>query len=197
MNVSDIHVVHRTVVLELSVVPTAAFIALTSIAVAIVDPAVETYMRTPVAFIESVSAMVPAPIAWGPEETGLRSHDPRARHPVIIAVAVSPVAGCPEITLGGHGRLLIHRQRRRAKRNGYSNLRERCRGDGQHYEREQQRTNGGDDTHMIPLCRSSLACPVTLYCCGLRGWRGTIPDETYCTLRLANGSGMTFSLWES
>ncbi len=60
VNVRDIHVVHRTVVLELSVVPTAAFIALTAVAVAIVDPAVETYVRTPVAFIESVSAVSPA-----------------------------------------------------------------------------------------------------------------------------------------
>jgi hypothetical protein len=34
---------------------------------------------------------------------------------------------------------------------------------------------------------------MVLYCCGLRGWRGPFPGETYCTLASpANGSVMNF-----
>jgi hypothetical protein len=47
VNVGDVHVVHRTVVVKLSVLPTSAFIALTKASVAITDPAAETYCRTP------------------------------------------------------------------------------------------------------------------------------------------------------
>jgi len=114
VNVGDVHVVHRTVVLELSVVPTAAFIAPTAVAVAIVDSAVETNVLTPIALIESEPAAAPTPIARRPEEPRLRSHDPGTGHPIVIAVGVSPVARGPEITLGGDGWLLIHRQRGRA-----------------------------------------------------------------------------------
>jgi hypothetical protein len=113
VTVGDVYVIHRAVVLELSVVPTAAFIAPAAVAVAIIDPAIETDVRTPVALIESVSAVAPAPIAWGPEETGSRRHYPRTWHPVIIALAVGPVSRCPDVTLLGARRLLIHRQRRR------------------------------------------------------------------------------------
>jgi hypothetical protein len=114
VNVGDVNIIHRAVVLELSVVPAAAVIAVTAVAVAIVDPAIEAYVRTPVTLIESVSAVAPAPIAWSPEEPGSRSHYPRTWYPIIIAFAVSPVSRGPDVTLGGTRRLLIHRQRRRA-----------------------------------------------------------------------------------
>jgi len=113
VNVGDVHVIHRAVVFELSVVPAATLITFTAVTEAVIDPAIETDLRTPVAFIESKSAATPAPIAWSPEETGLRSHDPRTWHKEVTAVTVRPVARCPEITLGRDGRLLVHRQRRR------------------------------------------------------------------------------------
>lgn len=114
VNVGDVHVVHRTVVGELSVVPAPALVTLTGVAVAIVDSAIETYVRTPVALIESISAVAPTPITWGPEEADLRGHDPRAWHPVVIALAVSPVPRCPDIALGGEGWLLVDGQRWRS-----------------------------------------------------------------------------------
>ena len=57
VNVGDVNIIHRAVVLELSVVPAAAVIAVTAVAVAIVDPTIEAYVRTPVTLIESVSAV--------------------------------------------------------------------------------------------------------------------------------------------
>src|ERR1700680_763947 len=137
-NVGDVHVVHRTIVGEASVVPAPAFITLPGVAVAIIDSAVETYVRTPVAIIEDISVVIPTPIAWGPQETDFRSHDPRTWHPVIIALvlAVSPVPRGPDVTLGGGGRLLVYGQRRRGDRNGYTDLRKRCCRHGEHYNCE-------------------------------------------------------------
>jgi hypothetical protein len=108
VNVGDIHVVRRTVVVKLSVLPTSTFIALTKVSVAVTDPAVETYMRTPVAIIENISVVVPTPIARSPEETDFRSHDPCTRYPVVVVLGVSPVPRRPDITIAGDGRLLVH-----------------------------------------------------------------------------------------
>src|SRR6266851_573768 len=55
VNVGDVHVVHRTVVEKLSVLPTSALIAVTKVSIAVTDPAIETYLRTPVALIENKS----------------------------------------------------------------------------------------------------------------------------------------------
>src|ERR1039458_2880065 len=49
VHVGDVHVVHRTVVEKVSAVPTPAFVTLTEIAEAVIDPAVEAYVRTQVA----------------------------------------------------------------------------------------------------------------------------------------------------
>ncbi len=103
VNVGDVHVIHRTVVFELSVIPATSFIALTAVAEAIIDPAIEADVRTPVAFIEGKGAAVPTPVTGGPEITGLRSHDPRARHEEVTVRAVGPVARRPEIALSGEG----------------------------------------------------------------------------------------------
>jgi len=109
VNVGDVHVVHRTVVVKLSVLPTAALIALTKVSVAITNSAVEAYLRTPIAFIENVSVAAPTPIGWSPEIAGFGRHHPRTRHPVIIVVIISvcPVPGCPQIALAGTERLLV------------------------------------------------------------------------------------------
>src|SRR5713226_7421735 len=101
VDVRDVHVGHRTVVVKPSAVPSSAFITATEITVAIADPAIETYMRTPVAVIENKAAATPTPVAWGPKQTDLRSDHPRARHPVVIIVRISPVPRCPEITFAG------------------------------------------------------------------------------------------------
>src|ERR1017187_1864142 len=125
VDVGDVHVVHGTVVKKVSAVPTPAFVTLAEIAEAVIDPAVEAYVRTP--------------IGWSPQETDFRRHHPCARHPVVIAdvVIVGPVARCPEITVPRTKRLLIDRQGGRAEPNGHADLRERCCRHRQHDEREQ------------------------------------------------------------
>src|SRR5208282_6064763 len=155
VNDGDVHVVHGTVIEKVSAVPTAAFKACTEIAEAVIDPAIEAYVRTPVAVIENKSIAAPTPIGWSPQETDFRRHHPCARHPVVIAdvVIVSPVARCPEITVPRTKRLLIDTQRGRAEPNGHADLRTRCGRQRQEVEREQSSEQRGEqqrtkNTHM-------------------------------------------------
>src|ERR1700674_3213731 len=62
VNVRDVHVVHRAVVVESSVIPISTLIADTTIAEAVVDATVEADMRTPVAAIPSIGVAAPTPI---------------------------------------------------------------------------------------------------------------------------------------
>src|ERR1022692_3336607 len=125
VNAGDIHVVHRTVVVKLSVLPTSALIAGTTIAKAVVDPTVEADLRTPVTVIPAVGVAAPAPITGSPEQTNLGSHHPRTRHPEVAFIPICPVAGRPDITGGGHHGLCVHRQRGRSDRDRNRELRER------------------------------------------------------------------------
>jgi hypothetical protein len=66
VNVGDVDVVYRTIVVEAVVIPTSALITFPEVAIAITDPAIEANVRTPVAFIESIPAVAPTPITWCP-----------------------------------------------------------------------------------------------------------------------------------
>jgi hypothetical protein len=125
VNAGDVHVVHRTVVVKLSVLPTSALIAETTIAKAVVDPTVEADLRTPVAVIPHVGVAAPAPITGSPEQTNLGSHHPRTRHPEVAFIPVSPVAGRPQITGGRYHGLCVHRERGRSDHDRNRELRER------------------------------------------------------------------------
>jgi hypothetical protein len=109
VNVGDVHVIHRAVVVEGSVIPISTLVADTTIAEAVVDATVESHVRTPVAAIPGVGVAAPTPIAGGPEQANLGSHHPGTRHPEVTLIAISPVAWRPQITVsGGHG-LLVNR----------------------------------------------------------------------------------------
>jgi ADP-glucose pyrophosphorylase len=73
VNLRDVDVGHRTIVKKVVVVPTSTFEAMTKVTVAIVDSAIKTYNRTPIALIKNETATVPSPIARSPEETDFRS----------------------------------------------------------------------------------------------------------------------------
>src|ERR1039457_2192678 len=88
VNIGDADIAHGTVVIKLSALPTSTLITLTKVSVAITDPAIETYLRAPVAIIENVSVAAPTPISRGPEQTDFGSHYPRSRHPVVIVEVI-------------------------------------------------------------------------------------------------------------
>src|SRR5579884_195350 len=61
VNIGDIHVVHRTVVVKLPILPAPTLISVTVVSIAITDAAVETNLLAPVAVVENISLAAPAP----------------------------------------------------------------------------------------------------------------------------------------
>jgi hypothetical protein len=152
-----------SVVEESSAAPLAAIEAFSTVAVAIVNAAVETDFRPPVAFVESVSAVVPSPVAGSPQEADGSDH-PGARHPVVAGiVAPGPVAGSPQIAWPGAKGLLINWQRGRsdANRDADPDLRgrggrESC-GNNQQQKCERYKTHCAVKLHGIFLVPGGLA----------------------------------------
>src|SRR5580704_11778573 len=107
------------------VLPSSALIAMPEISVSIVNSAVETDFRSPVAIIEKISVVSPAPVPWSPQEARFRSHHPLARYPVIV-ITISPISGRPEITVPRTNWLLVNGHHRWRDPHGYAQLRE-CR----------------------------------------------------------------------
>jgi len=101
-NVGDVHIVHRAVVVKLTVFPTSTLVALPEVTESVNDPAVETDTWAPVPLIENKTFVDLSPITRGPEETYFRSQHPSPRHPIVIVVivVVGPVARRPDITFG-------------------------------------------------------------------------------------------------
>src|ERR1019366_3363338 len=104
------------------VVPASALITFAEVSITVINSAIETDLRSPVALVEEKSPTFPSPPSWGPEQADCRGHDPCTGHPVIIAVVVVviPVTGRPQVAVAGTKRLLVHGQRRRSKRDSYT-----------------------------------------------------------------------------
>ncbi len=66
VNISDIHAINRTVVVEISAVPITALIAVTVVAIPVVNAAIKAYLGTPVSGIPHVGVSAPSPIARRP-----------------------------------------------------------------------------------------------------------------------------------
>src|SRR5271165_1414947 len=84
VNVGDIDIVHRAVVIELAVVPAATLVTSAKVAKTVIDSTIEPDCWPPIARVESERDTVPAPIGRRPEESHLRGEHPRARYPVVI-----------------------------------------------------------------------------------------------------------------
>ena len=127
VNLGHIHVIHRSVVVEIVSPPISALITFSPISIPIIYPAIETDAGSPVTVIPLVYSVVPSPIARRPQVAGCGRKHPRAGHPVIILiiVAISPVTGRPDIIIAGTNWLHVNRQRRGRDSDSYSNLPER------------------------------------------------------------------------
>src|SRR5579863_6210360 len=88
VNVGDIHIIHRAVVIEASVSPISALIADATVTKAVVNATVEADVRTPVAIVPGISIVAPAPISGSPEQANLGSHHPRSRHPEVAFLSI-------------------------------------------------------------------------------------------------------------
>jgi hypothetical protein len=110
------HMHDRGVIGEDSAAPFAAGKADAPIAEAVVHAAVVAHVRAPVAGMEDVHAVLPAPIVGRPQQADRGRGNPRAGNPIVAAVlVVGPITGRPhQAGLRARG-LLVDRQRRRRK----------------------------------------------------------------------------------
>ncbi len=117
MNVGDIYVIHRAVVIELAMVPAATLVTSAKVAKTVIDAAIKSDCWPPVARVENEPDTIPAPIGRRPKESHLRGGHPRAWHPVVISEAgiPGPVTRCPDPAWSWTRRLHINRQGRRTK----------------------------------------------------------------------------------
>ena len=81
-----------------------------AIPVAVVHSAVVADVPAPVAAVEPVATTKPPPIGRRPQGSFIGSRNPCAGNPVVVVVAIGPVAGCPnQVGLGTEG-LFVDRQ---------------------------------------------------------------------------------------
>src|SRR5947208_16869857 len=139
-NHTCVHPGHGRVIAERIADPFAAVVPLSSVAVAVIDPAVEPDGWAPVAVVEKVIAAVVAPVSGGPQESDARRSDPDARDPIIIGI-VGTVARGPNITFGWGVGLLIYRYRGWRDPDRYSDLCKR-RSERKPYKEQRRERNG-------------------------------------------------------
>jgi hypothetical protein len=137
-DVDAAHIHDRAVIEVSTTAPVTALKPNTTITEAVIDTAVEADVRAPVATVPRVNATAPAPVPGRPQQSGRRRQHPRARHPVITLVTISPVPGCPHIARRRQRRLHIHRKRRRRDVDRHTNRDTGVRNRGEHGERSQR-----------------------------------------------------------
>ena len=99
VNDRHIDVVHRAIVSEAATFPASPEIANSHVTKAIIYAAIESDVRPPITSMPVIAAVPPTPVAWSPKYANAGSQYPSARHPIIIIVAISPIAGRPDIAL--------------------------------------------------------------------------------------------------
>jgi hypothetical protein len=110
------------------------------IPIAVVHAAVVADVAAPVAPMEPVSAAVPVPIVGRPQGALIGSRNPSAGNPVVVPIAIGPVAGNPhQVGLGTEG-LFINRQFGRSKTHTDDDLCVRKSGNNRDQKRQQKPT---------------------------------------------------------
>jgi hypothetical protein len=66
VHVGDVHIVHRTVVEEVTTIPVPAAVSCAKVAEAVINATVETDVRTPVAGMPYINTFTPAPVTRRP-----------------------------------------------------------------------------------------------------------------------------------
>ncbi len=107
VNNCRIDIVNGAIIGERTSVPITSLIAVPHIAMAVIDPAIETDVRSPISVMPAIAAAAIGPIGRRPETADVRGDHPRARDPIVPGGSVSPVAGCPYVIVTGAWGLLV------------------------------------------------------------------------------------------
>ena len=113
VNDRSVYIRDRGVVVNTVVVPVRALIAATRISEAVVNAAIVADVRTPIARVPMVIAIIETPIRRRPQRAHVRGQHPRTRNPVITGTCVAPVTRRPHIVVTGSRRLAVIGKRRR------------------------------------------------------------------------------------
>ena len=109
LNIGDVHVVDRTVIVESISVPVPALIANTDVAEAIVNAAVISDMPAPESIVIAISAADESPISGRPQKANLGRLRPGARHPIVALRSIAPISRRPQVAIAWAIRLRIFR----------------------------------------------------------------------------------------
>ena len=71
-DIGDIHVGHRAVVEKPAAAPFTTLEAFAEVSEAVINAAVESDMRAPIAGIPKIDAVVPTPVSGGPQKANFR-----------------------------------------------------------------------------------------------------------------------------
>src|SRR5208283_3793540 len=152
-HIDDVDVHDGPVIEEAAATPLAAPEADTAVAETVVNAAIETNVRSPIAGVPGIKATAPSPVPGGPEHAD-RRHDPCAGNPIVAAVVIpGPIAGGPEVSGTGADGLGIDGQSGRADadRDAYEDAGKRCRGEGEHQGCESDPADCTIPVHKVPL----------------------------------------------
>src|SRR5208337_1880224 len=109
VNVGDIHVAHRGVVIEMLPLPVPARVTLAEITVTVRNAAVEPDRWAPVAGVPSEPFVAPSPIPGRPEQPNFRRLHPSAGDPEVPVLVVGPISRGPDRSLFHEDRLFVLR----------------------------------------------------------------------------------------
>jgi len=110
-DVDDVNAIDCAVVIKVVSIPIATVVAVTGIAEAIVNAAIEPDVQAPVATAKAPAILVPTPVARRPEGTVVRRSAPGARNPVVACGSPVPIARCPQVVGCGSLGLLVFGER--------------------------------------------------------------------------------------
>src|ERR1035437_1230389 len=167
-----IHVHDRGVIGKLAAAPLAAGKADAPVAEAVVHAPVVAYVAAPIALMEPILSAGPAPVVGCPQRALIGSRYPCAGHPVVVPVAIGPIARRPHQVGLGADALFIHRQHRRSKSDTDDDLRVGRGGNQREKQRQQEPTRRAEHSHGKNLL--ALSCLLRLRNrfarCGARAW---------------------------
>src|SRR5271168_462954 len=110
VNVGDIHMAHRAVVIKFMTLPMSAGVTAAGVSETVVDAPVEPDGRAPVAFVPRIPPVAPTPIPRRPEQPKFGRLHPGPGNPEVAVLVVVPIAWGPNTALLNEHRLFIHGQ---------------------------------------------------------------------------------------
>lgn len=103
---------HGAIVIEPALIPIPAVVTAARISKSVIDTAVISDVRRPIAGMKQVDAVIISPPWRSPQSADIRRQNPCARNPIIPAACVVPITRGPHVIVARRGCLVVFGQRR-------------------------------------------------------------------------------------